>query len=198
MAHLEDRLHLRPAKVEEPVSQDHLLARLDRFVDRERQRIASTQNVYLVDLDLDLARGELRVHLVAAAHDRSGDSDDVLVVERTGDAVRLAPVGVESKLRETGLVTQVDEDNAAVVAGRVDPSGEDHGLADVGAAQLSAAIRPVIIGDRHCPYSRFESRIVESSFRAQRDRRQIGGLGRRPDRPARTEGFARIRRLARR
>jgi hypothetical protein len=56
-------------------------------------------------------------------------------------------------LRHTLAITQVDEDDAVMVAVRIHPSGEGHGLADVGRAKLIAvvgAIHGAIFGSAEC------------------------------------------------
>jgi hypothetical protein len=49
-------------------------------------------------------------------------------------------LGIEDDLDQTVAVTEVDEEEAAVVATAVEPALEHDSLADVGGAQLSASV----------------------------------------------------------
>jgi hypothetical protein len=55
--------------------------------------------------------------------------------------------GAEDDLGEALTIPQVHEDDAAVVAGGVDPTGEGDGLADVFGAELGAVVGAVGVRD---------------------------------------------------
>src|SRR6185295_12525369 len=95
--------------------------------------------------DLDLARGNLLVDGVAVAlADLPLHGDDGLAAQLRRLVVHfLDPVGAEEDLRLAVAVAQVDEDQLAEVAPHVDPAVQDHGLADVRDAQLTAGVRPL-------------------------------------------------------
>src|SRR5205085_11627768 len=64
---------------------------------------------------------------------------DELVPDLVGRPLCLGgPLGVDDQLQFSGVVAQVDEDEPAVVAARVDPAGDRDALADVVLAQLAA------------------------------------------------------------
>ena len=71
----------------------------------------------------------------------AGDRDDILRAQ----GVRLFGdpgvfFGAEDDLSDARAVAQVDEDDAAVIAARIDPTGERRGLAHVGGAELVAGM----------------------------------------------------------
>ena len=104
------------------------------------------------DDHLDLAGRELGVdgahhlplllaELLAARAHRAAHADDPLGPHGLGEVVRLAGgLGVEDDLGEPVAVAQVDEDDVAVIAPARDPAEEDDLLADVGRAQIAAAV----------------------------------------------------------
>ncbi len=105
----------------------HLLPHLaGEALDLERRRVGVGELVGGANADLELARRHLGVdRLGRAAHDRAGDGDHVLGAERVPERERFGRlVGVEDELHEPGAVTQVDEDDAAVVAAAMDPAGD--------------------------------------------------------------------------
>ena len=61
-------------------------------------------------------------------------------------------LGAEDALGEALAVAEVDEDDAAVVAGGIDPADERDGLADVVGAEFVAVVGAVghlsVVGDR--------------------------------------------------
>ena len=91
-------------------------------------------------MHLDHARGQARVLGLGRArpHDALG-LDDVLGPQAVGDRMGGGLlVGVEHELDEAGLVAQVDEHQAAVVAPPGDPAGQDDAPALVAGAQVAA------------------------------------------------------------
>src|SRR5690606_10609932 len=78
---------------------------------------------------LDLAGADPVVDRVAGADDAL-DLDHVLVAEGGGDGEDLGVVGLDRDLDDAFVVAQVDEADAAEVAGDVGPAGEGDGLAD--------------------------------------------------------------------
>ena len=116
--------HRAPAQVQGAVAQAQHLVELDVGVQRKRRRLRLGQQLHLGDLDLDLARREVRVDLASlAADDVAGDADDVLGAQPLGGGEQLGAVlRVEDELHDARAVAQVDEDQAAVVAAVVDPA----------------------------------------------------------------------------
>src|SRR5690606_17467369 len=73
-----------------------------------------------------------------AGADHALDLDHVLVAERGGDREDLGVVGLDRDLDDAFVVAQVDEADAAEVAGDVGPAGEGDGLADQGFVDQAA------------------------------------------------------------
>ena len=130
---LQVALHLRTTQIKIPVLQAHVLARqlvlglvLERSGHLERQGVGLGEHLEILDDDLDLAGGQMRVlvALRAQAH-LAGDLDDELAAQRAGDLLV-----IDDDLHETGVVTQIDERHTAVVATTVDPTGERDLLPD--------------------------------------------------------------------
>ena len=101
----------------------------------DRERIA-----HGVDLQLDLAGRQVRVDgLGRAGDDLALRLQDELVANLVRDAGRLGrALRVDHELHLAGVVAQVDEDEAAVVAARVGPARDGQPLADVLGAQFAA------------------------------------------------------------
>ena len=111
------------------------------LVELERERRGARDDLERVDLELDLAGRQLRVdRLRRAGDDLALGAEDELVPELVRHGVRLGrALGVDHELADPGAVAQVDEDEPAVVAPRVDPAGERQALADVLGPHLAAA-----------------------------------------------------------
>ena len=139
--------HLLAAQVEVAVAQPQRL--VDALVvELERQRRGGREHLQPLDVHLDPAGVEARVHRLrrARAHDPLG-LDDVLGPQGVGDRVGGGLlVGVEHELDDAGLVAQVDEDEPAVVAARGHPSGQGHPPALVARAQVAAELGAPLTG----------------------------------------------------
>src|SRR5690606_25667173 len=97
-----------------------------------------SQDLERVHVHLDLARGQVGVHVLRRpGHHIALDGDDGLGPEMAGalEHVRRGPVGAERELDAPGAVSQIDEDEAAEVAAAVDPAGEADAVAGVFTAQ---------------------------------------------------------------
>jgi len=57
--------------------------------------------------------------------------DNVLVTETFGKGMSLSRLGMEDDLSDTGPVSQIDEDDPAMVTVIIDPPGQADGFADV-------------------------------------------------------------------
>ena len=126
------------AEVDVAVLEAQLLAGLRLVRDLERRRLGAVQQVDHLRDDLDLPRRHLGVHRVGGAQAHLAlDRDDELGPE-LGHNWSFA--GVADDLREPVPVTDVQEDDAAVVAVGVDPAVQDHGLSGMIAAQLAARV----------------------------------------------------------
>ena len=106
-------------------------------LDLEGRRLGPVEHVGLADDDLDLARRHVRVLGAGrtAAH-HAGEQHDPLRADLLGGDERLAGrIGVEGALHDAGAVSDVDEDEAAVIASLADPPRDLHDLADVARGQ---------------------------------------------------------------
>src|SRR3954454_6003602 len=123
--------------------------------DGDRRRLGRRQALQRADVDLDLACRQVRVDfLLGALDDLALGGDDVLGAQVLGEAERVAGgLRVDDELHDAGAVAQVDEDQAAVVAAAVHPSGQAHlGAAAVG-AQLPAPRVAVDVRLRRLPHA---------------------------------------------
>src|SRR5581483_11708588 len=128
-------------QVEPAVAEAQLLVDV-LLVELERQRRRGREDVELRDLQLDLARRDVRVdRLGRALDDLAGRADDELVADAVRDPGGLGgALGVDHELADPALVAEVDEDQAAVVAAAGDPAGERHGRARLLRAQVAGVL----------------------------------------------------------
>ena len=132
-AQLEVVLHGRTAKVEVTVLQSHVFAGqlvlglvFERGGHLERQRIGLGEHIDGLDDDFDLAGGQMRVLVaVRAQTNLAGDLDDKLGAQRARHLLV-----VDDDLHQAGVVAQIDERHAAVIAATIDPTCERHLLTD--------------------------------------------------------------------
>ena len=134
-------LQLLAAQVEPAVAQAQRLVHV-LLVELERQRRRAADDLELVDLELDLAGRHVRVDRLGAARDeRPLGAEHELVPDLVRELGRLGrQLGVDHELRDPGAVTEVDEDQAAVVAAARGPAGQGERLADELLAGLAAHV----------------------------------------------------------
>ena len=93
------------------------------------------------DDDFDLAGDHFGVGFAFFARaDGAVDGDDVFVAQGAADFVGGGVIGMEDDLGDAGAVAHIDEDDAAVVAVGVDPSGEGDFGVDVGFTEDAAGV----------------------------------------------------------
>ena len=136
-------MHLLPAQVDPPVAEPQRLVDA-LLVQLERERRSGREHPQRVDLELDLTRRQVRVRGLGRADDDLAFclehvlvSDPVCLLRRLGRAL-----GVDDELADPGLVAEIDEDQAAVVAAAGDPAGERVALADMIGADFARAEVP--------------------------------------------------------
>ncbi len=114
-----------PAQVEPPVADAQRLVDV-LLVELERERRAGREDLELVDLELDLARRQVRVDVLGrASRDLALGLEDELVADAVRGGGRLGRVlGVDDELADARGVAQVDEDEAAVVPALRNPARE--------------------------------------------------------------------------
>ena len=159
-------LHAVAAHVEVAVLEaQHLV---DVLADLERERLGARDDRQRVDLDLDLARREVRIHGVGRAqHDLPFRLEDELAADLVRERGRIGgALGVDHELHLPGEVAQVDEDEPAVVAARVGPAGELDALAGIGGAERAA--RRVAPAAHEASFSRSSSACTSTSCSPRR------------------------------
>ena len=131
-AHAQVVLQALPAKIEEAVLEPGLLARVLSALHAERHRLRGAEHAAATDLDLDLAGGHLRVHLVGVpAHDLALDLDHPLETRGLESRGRIRRgFRVYHRLHDAASIAHVEENDAAVIAPAVDPSLDPRLLAD--------------------------------------------------------------------
>ena len=130
------------AEVEVAVFEAEELLDFGLFDDVEGGRPGGVEDGGGVGPDLDFTGGEVAVlGAGGAAAYRALDLKDVLGARGVGDGGSFGGfLGVEDDLDKAVVITEVDEDEAAVVAAAVDPGGEGDFGAFVGGAKLAAGV----------------------------------------------------------
>src|SRR6266851_6088566 len=121
MAELEDALHARPSQVEISVLESDTLIGRRVIFDRKRRSLRASDDHELRCLELDLAgrhRGILRASRSRRHH--AFNFHDKLETQLGRETPSFK--GLEHDLERAPTVTQVDEDQAAMVAPARDPS----------------------------------------------------------------------------
>src|SRR5437016_4631203 len=136
-------VELLPPEVEEAVAEARLLRILGVAADLDRQGLGDREGFEVLDGELDLPRGKLRVHgLGRAGHHRPGHRDDAPGAEPFGRP-QVRARALENALGQAVVVAEVDEQKAAVVALPVDPAREPRRRARVRRPELAARVGPV-------------------------------------------------------
>ena len=141
-------LHRRPAQVEKPVLEAHVLGIVDIAEHRHRQGLRLRQDHELPDADLDVPGRQFRVHgLLVTGDDPAFDRDDAFGTNALHHAEG-GVIGLDDALGHAVLVAQVDEQEVAVIALAVNPSRKAYGRPDMIAAKLAACVRAITMHDR--------------------------------------------------
>ncbi len=113
-----------PPQIEVTVLEAEVFGRFSIFVEHERGRFGRVENAQLTDLDFDLSGFHFRVDRpFGAGRYLSLDGDNVLAADAVGFAVGFrVPIRIEGQLDDSLAVTQVDENQAAVVATALNPA----------------------------------------------------------------------------
>ncbi len=128
-------------EVQVAVLEPRRLADLRVLVDVEGRRLGGVEHGGLGGAHLDGAGGHLVVlGALAAPLHRPAHLQHVLAARLAGDGVGSGLLRVEDHLHDAAGVSQVDEDEAAVVAAAVHPAGQCHVLALVFGAQVAAVV----------------------------------------------------------
>ena len=132
-------LHPRPPQVDPAISEAQRLVHTF-LVELERQRRRARDDLERVNLQLDLARGQLGVDVLGRApDDLAFGAQDELVANLVGAPGALRrPLRIEHELTHAARVAKVDEDEAAMIPPRVDPAREGDAAADLLESDLAA------------------------------------------------------------
>ena len=180
------------AQVDVAMAESHELVDLALVVDGERGRKGLVEHLDAGGGNLDLARGHVGVDgLGGTAPDDALDAKDPLGAGAVGGFVGLGVLRVDHDLDDAVRVTEVDEDEATVVAAAVDPAGDAHGAAIVGGGQVPCVgvfeHRSAYRGGFQRPTRRGGLRVGSGGHAARRRRRPrcparraAGSGGRRP------------------
>ena len=131
--------HDGTAEVEVAMGQAQVLVG-DLLIEREGEDIGLVEDFQIVGHDFYFAGREFGIFRAFEAFSHgAGDLDDVLVAQSVGG---LGCCGVffwtEDNLGDAFAVSQIDEDDPAVVAAGTDPAGEGGALTDIFGAQGAA------------------------------------------------------------
>src|SRR5579885_1504924 len=132
-------LHPVAAHVEPAVAKAERLVDV-LLVELERERRRAGEDAQGVDLELDLARRQVRVHRLGRACDdlALGLQHELVAHLVRGSRGVGRALRVDDELQLARVVAQIDEDEAAVVAARVGPAGHGEPPADVLGARFPA------------------------------------------------------------
>ena len=134
-------LHGRSAEVQVPVFQAYVLAGAGVLVELKGQRFGDIQDFQRCSEDLDFTGSEVRVHhSFRTAPDAPLGAQDELVANPVGGLETVAGIGVVDDLHHAGVISKVEENDTAVVASPVGPTGEFDLFADVRCGQFRAMV----------------------------------------------------------
>ena len=126
-AHHQAPLHGRPAEIQITITQADFLAELGVVLDLERQRLGTIQDFQALAIDLHLSGGQVGIFRPRrTASYPSLDLEDEFAAHpfRIGEILRL--VGIENDLDQALTITQIDEDDPAMVAAAMHPAADLH------------------------------------------------------------------------
>ena len=133
------------AQIEEAVGQADILGIIRLAEHRQRQFACLRQHFHLARENLDLAGRQVRIHgVVAARLDLTVDAHDPFTAHFLGDG-ETGRIGIGDHLGDAEMVAKVDEENAAMIAHAVDPSGYADDRSCVRLAEGSACVAAVTV-----------------------------------------------------
>ena len=161
------------AQVEVAVAQTGRL--VDRvLVELERERFRACHDLERLDLDLDLPGREIRVDRVGSpADDLALRPKHELAANLVRDLRRVGgALGVDHELADPGVVPQIDEDEAAVVAAPRRPAGKRQLFADVRGGHFAAVLVAPLVHREHRSGDRLQGDLLLDV--TELDRRAVG------------------------
>ena len=128
------------AQVEETIFEPDLLRVILLAEHRHRQLCGSAKYLDFVDVDFDLTCGQLQIFGAGGAlANLAVDAHHPFRPQRLGKLERLA-VWVGYDLRQAIMVSQIDEQNAAMIANAMAPARKPHGRADIAVTKRAAGV----------------------------------------------------------
>ena len=144
-AHAQLALHVRAADVQITIAQARVLAH--GIVEHERQRRGGIEHFHRRGQHFDLARVQTFIDLACrpTAH-FSRYAQTILIANLLGRGESRGIVRLDHDLDDAFMITQIDEDHAAVIAAGISPAAEsdvliDQGLIDETAVMGTHALR---------------------------------------------------------
>ena len=133
-AALQDALSGGATEIEIAVFEAELLARGGAFVvSVDGERFGFVDEGELGNDDFEIAGGEIGVFQFGSAlADDAGGRNHEFVAESFGDFEGGGSVGSDDELDDAGVIAQVNENQATVVAAGIDPAGKVNGLVGIG------------------------------------------------------------------
>ena len=133
--------HFRTTQVQEAVAQAGFFAHVGEFVEWERRGFRLVQHFQFVAQHFDAAGGHVLVHGTGRTQaNLAGDLHDVFAAHAVGGGEAFSAVRIEHHLGQTITITDVEEDDPAVVAATVNPSAKGDFLTFQGLVQLAAIV----------------------------------------------------------
>jgi len=142
MAGFKILLHSRTAEIEKPIAEAEILGNIMAFAKLEGQRVRPGQDLELMNVDFDLARGQIGIdRAFEAMIDDALHSYDVLGADGLGQAVGLGMgLRVENQLGDALSVAEIDENDTSVVAIGISPASQSDRRADIGGSEFAAVM----------------------------------------------------------
>ena len=139
VAQFEIFAHARTPQVEVTIFHAQVVAAVGFVFDGERRRGSLVQHVQFGNDDFDIARGHIGIFAVALGH-CTGYLNNVFAPEVICFFAQFGiNLLIESKLRNSVTVAQVDKGHSAHFADALHPAGKGYRLSDVGGTKFAAS-----------------------------------------------------------
>ncbi len=131
------------AQIEETVFQPHVFGIVEIAEHRQRQLLRHRLHLDAFDAQLDLAGGQIGIYRVfRAGHDLARHRNHPLRAHLV-DRGKGRRIGLDYTLRQPVMIAQIDEQEAAVIAPPMDPTGQPGRSPDIGFLELAAGMSTI-------------------------------------------------------
>jgi hypothetical protein len=132
----------RPAEIEITITQAKALAGVGAVLGKERRRKGGVEEPEFIYHHLDLAGVEIRIgHSLGSNPNHARHGDYMLGAEVVSPFMGAGvPLGIEHHLGHAGPITEIDEDQAAVVPTSLHPSHQNDRLPHMLHAEAAAIV----------------------------------------------------------